>query len=103
MTRYEKGERNPKEERTREIANILDVSYNSIKYYDFSNKSDLFYLLMWIEELYPNFGFKMNLQSDELCYFYAKQKTFDSGAFSLQTASRSAEVVRNVVKHSALF
>lgn len=65
MTRYEKGERNPKEERTREIANILDVSYNSIKYYDFSNKSDLFYLLMWIEELYPNFGFKMNLQSDE--------------------------------------
>ena len=65
MTRYEKVERNPKEERTREIVNILDVSYNSIKYYDFSNKSDFFYLLMWIEELYPNFDFKMNLQSDE--------------------------------------
>ena len=28
MTRYERGQINPKEERTREIANILDVSYN---------------------------------------------------------------------------
>lgn len=31
MTRYEKGNRNPKEDRAREIANILDVNYNAIK------------------------------------------------------------------------
>ena len=35
MTRYEKGNRNPKEDRAREIANILDVNYNAIKKYDF--------------------------------------------------------------------
>lgn len=33
MTRYEKGNRNPKEDRAREIANILDVNYNAIKKY----------------------------------------------------------------------
>ena len=65
MTRYERGDRNPKEDRTKEIAKILEVNYHSIKKYDFKEPSDIFYLLMWIEELYPNFGFKMNLQSDE--------------------------------------
>lgn len=31
MTRYEKGDRNPKDERLTKIANILSVSFNSIK------------------------------------------------------------------------
>ena len=31
MTRYEKGNRNPKEDRAREIAKILDVNYSAIK------------------------------------------------------------------------
>lgn len=31
MTRYEKGGRNPKEDRTLEIAQILNVNYNAIK------------------------------------------------------------------------
>lgn len=31
------------------------------------------------------------------------KKAFDSGAFSLQTASMTEVVVRNVVKHSAEF
>ena len=35
MTRYEKGERNPKENRTKIIADILKVNYNSIKKYFF--------------------------------------------------------------------
>ena len=61
MTRYEKGERNPKEDRTKEIAKILNVSYSSIKQYDFKDINDIFYVLMWMEELYPNFGFRMNL------------------------------------------
>lgn len=55
MTRYEKGNRNPKEERTMEIANILNVSYNSIKKYDFNNPIDIFYILMWLEEYIPKY------------------------------------------------
>ena len=35
MTRYEKGERNPKDDRTLEISKILNVNFNSIKKYDF--------------------------------------------------------------------
>lgn len=55
MTRYEKGNRNPKEERVREIAKILDVNYNSIKKYDYLEEIDIFYSLMWLEELIPNY------------------------------------------------
>ena len=31
MTRYEKGDRNPKEDRTLELSKILNISYNAIK------------------------------------------------------------------------
>lgn len=55
MTRYEKGDRNPKEKRAKEIANILNVSYNSIKNYDFNNPLDICYMLMWLEELIPKY------------------------------------------------
>ena len=65
MTRYEKGNRNPKEDRTKEIAKILGINYHSIKQYDFKDPTDIFYLFMWMEELYPNFGFKMNLQGED--------------------------------------
>lgn len=64
MTRYERGDRNPKEDRTREIAKILNVSYSSIKQYDFKDINDIFYILMWMEELYPNFGFRMDLPNN---------------------------------------
>ena len=55
MTRYEKGNRNPKEERTKEIAKILDVNYNAIKKYDYLEIIDVIYSLMWLEELIPNY------------------------------------------------
>ena len=48
----------------REIAKILNVSYSSIKQYDFKDINDIFYILMWMEELYPNFGFKMDLPNN---------------------------------------
>ena len=35
MTRYEKGNRNPKDDRTSEIAKILDININAIKKYDY--------------------------------------------------------------------
>ncbi|HPF82579.1 MAG TPA: helix-turn-helix transcriptional regulator [Bacilli bacterium] len=55
MTRYEKGNRNPKDERTFEISKILNVNVNSIKKYDYSNMEDIIYTLMWLEELLPNY------------------------------------------------
>lgn len=55
MTRYEKGNRNPKEDRAREIANILDVNYNAIKKYDFIETIGIIYYLMWLEELLLNY------------------------------------------------
>ena len=55
MTRYEKGNRNPKDERTFEISKILNVNVNSIKKYDYSNMEDIIYTLMWLEELIPNY------------------------------------------------
>ena len=60
----EKGQRNPKEERTKQLAKILNVSYSSIKQYDFKDINDIFYILMWMEELYHNFGFKMDLPNN---------------------------------------
>lgn len=55
MTRYEKGNRNPKEERTIEISKILNININSIKKYDYLNMEDIIYTLLWLEELLPNY------------------------------------------------
>lgn len=55
MTRYEKGERNPKEERTKELANIFNVNYHAIKDYDYKDPMDLIYTLMWLEEIIPRY------------------------------------------------
>ena len=55
MTRYEKGDRNPKDDRTSEIAKILDININAIKKYDYKEPIDLLYTLMWLEELIPKY------------------------------------------------
>lgn len=54
-TRYEKGNRNPKNDRTMEIAQILNVNIASIKKYDYKNVEDIIYTLMWLEELLSNY------------------------------------------------
>ena len=59
MTRYEKGERNPKEDRTKIIAEILKVNYNVIKKYDYKDPIDIVYTLMWLEELIPNYSIEL--------------------------------------------
>ena len=64
MTRYEKGNRNPKDLRTLEIANIFKVDVNSIKQYDFKNLIDIIYTLLWLEELIPNY--KLNLDKVQI-------------------------------------
>ena len=55
MTRYEKGERNPKDDRTLEIAKILNIEFNAIKKYEFKEPIDLIYQFMWLEEYIPNY------------------------------------------------
>lgn len=46
MARYERGDRNPKEDRLLEIANILNVNVNCIKEYNFNNNEDIIYSLL---------------------------------------------------------
>ena len=73
MTRYEKGNRNQKENRTKEIATILNVSVNAIKKYDFRNLIDLFYTLLWLEELFPNYDLDLYYYKDRsiICAYYS--------------------------------
>ena len=52
MTRYEKGQRNPKDDRTKEISKILNVNFNAIKKYDFKKREDIIYTLICIEKKY---------------------------------------------------
>lgn len=59
MTRYEKGQRNPKEDRTKIIAEILNINYNAIKKYDYRNPIDIVYTLIWLEELIPNYNIEL--------------------------------------------
>lgn len=61
MTRYEKGDRNPKEERTKILAKIFNVSYYAIKKYDYKDPLDLFYTLMWLEEIIPKYQINLSL------------------------------------------
>lgn len=55
MTRHEKGDRNPKDNRLMELAQILNVNITLIKKYDYKNVEDILYTLMWLEELLPNY------------------------------------------------
>ena len=49
MTRYEKGDRNPKDDRVKDIARFLKVTFNSLKKYDYKNPIDVVYTLTWLE------------------------------------------------------
>ncbi len=68
MARYERGDRNPKEDRLLEIANILNVNVNCIKEYKFNNTEDIIYQVLWLEELCPkitiDFGISEHFHND---------------------------------------
>lgn len=44
MSRYEKEDRNPKDDRVKDIARFFKVNFNSLKKYDYKNLEDLIYL-----------------------------------------------------------
>ena len=78
MTRYERGDRNPKQYRLKELSNILQVNINSIKQYDFKKTIEIFYFLLWLEELIPNIQIEFeetNLnRNEELKLFFEQWK-----------------------------
>ena len=69
MTRYESGERSPKDERLKELSKILLTNINMIKEYDFKSESDLVYLLLWLEIKYPKLRIDIDTKSDEFNKF----------------------------------
>ena len=69
VTRYERGDRVPKEDRLKEIANILNANVKCLKEFDFRNDEDMIYMLLWMEEMYP----RMNIDLDIPEYFPLKR------------------------------
>ena len=69
ITRYESGERVPKDERLKELAKILLTNINMIKEYNFKSESDLAYLLLWIEIKYPKLRIDFDTKSDKFNKF----------------------------------
>ena len=72
MTRYERGDRNPKDDRTLEISQILNVSLNSIKKYDYKDPIDVLYTFMWLEEIIPKYKIDLskvpNVKKDNILF-----------------------------------
>lgn len=73
MTRYEKGERNPKDDRTLFLSNLYGVSFNAIKRYDGKELIDIIYQLMWLEELIPGYDIRVSevskVNNKDIIYF----------------------------------
>ena len=69
MTRYESGERTPKEERLKELSKILLTNINMIKAYDFKSESDIVYLLLWLEIKYPKLRIDIDAKSERFNKF----------------------------------
>ena len=59
IARYEMGNRVPKEDRLLEIANILNVNIDDIREYNFKSPIDIIYILIWLDELYPNINVEL--------------------------------------------
>jgi len=64
MARYERSKKVPKEDKLQKIAEILNINVRLISPYDFSEPSDLFYLMLWAEELCPNFILRKSYSTD---------------------------------------
>ena len=54
ITRYETNERIPNIERLKDLRRLFNVNINSIKPYNFKSLEDNVYILLWMEELYPD-------------------------------------------------
>ncbi len=55
ICRYERTDRIPKPYKLECFAEVLDINIRMIEPYDFSDPSDIYYVMLWMEELCPNF------------------------------------------------
>ena len=57
ICRYERTARVPRSSILQDIADALDIDVRLIKKYDFKDPMDIYYLMIWTEEICPNFIF----------------------------------------------
>ena len=69
MTRYEKGDRTPKEKRLKELSKILLTNINMIKAYNFKSESDIVYLLLWLEIKCPKLRIDIETKNEKFDKF----------------------------------
>ncbi len=55
MSRYERAKILPENDKLQKISNILDVNIKMLMEYNLEDPEDLYHLMLWIEELCPNF------------------------------------------------
>lgn len=58
ICRYERGTRNLKDDRVEKIAEVLEINEAMIKSYDFKYPMDIVYILLWLEEVSPDYILK---------------------------------------------
>jgi|GEM_PF-2488521 len=82
ISKYETGLYEPKDNRLGKLTEILHVSRDAVRKYNFKNSSDLIYVLLWAEECCPNFEYVMDYmtipQNDTqyrlMCFYEEWQK-----------------------------
>ena len=62
VCRIEKHDRNVKPDRLETISTVLNVNAAMLKRWDFEDPLDLFYQLLWVEELCPDFSFRHTIR-----------------------------------------
>ena len=58
ICRYDRGTRNPKDDRVEKMAEVLEINVAMIKSYDFKNPMDIVYILLWLEDVSPDYILK---------------------------------------------
>ena len=70
LTRYERNDRKPSKPRLKEIANILLINESIIKEYEFKSIEDIFYFLLWLEEMFPKMRIDLNTDDETINSFF---------------------------------
>lgn len=60
ICRYEKHDRDIKPDRLRKMAEVLDVNIKMIERWDFRDPEQLYYMMLWFEELCPGMILRKN-------------------------------------------
>ncbi len=55
MSRYERNVILPEDKKLEKMAEILNINTQLIRPYDLNDPEDLYYIMLWLEELCPNF------------------------------------------------